>query len=43
MVLFRLHAHSKFVSKFDSEPDPDSDAYFAIVPLETPISLTFIL
>ena len=38
-VLFRLVTHSKTVSNFDSEADFDSDAYFAIAPPETPISL----
>ena len=38
-MLFRLHAHSKF----DSESDSDSDAFFAIAPPEIPISLRFSL
>ena len=38
-VFFRLVTHSKFVSNFDSDYDFDSDAYFAVVPPETPISL----
>ena len=42
-MLFRLDGHSKVVSNFDSESDFDSDAYFAIVPSETPIRLKFSL
>ena len=42
-VLFRLVAHSKIVSNFDSESDFDSDAYLAVAPPETPISLRFSL
>ena len=38
-MLFRLVAHSKIVSNFDSESDFDSDAYFEITLPETPISL----
>ena len=38
-MLFCLLAHFNFDPKFDSESDSDSDAYLAIAPPETPISL----
>ena len=38
-MLFRLVAHSKVISNFDSESDFDSDAYLPIAPPETSKSL----
>ena len=38
-MMFRLVAHSKIVSNFDSKSDFDSNAYFPIAPPDTPISL----
>ena len=38
-MVFRLVAHYKIVYNVDSESDFDSDAYIAIAPPETPISL----
>ena len=47
MVLLRLVVRSTlgstFGPNFDSDSDFDSDAYFAIAPPETPISLRSIL
>ena len=46
-MLFCFLAHSTFDSKiassFDSKSEFDSDAYFAVAPPETPISLRFSL